>query len=228
VIALFLQEAAAPPPPPLFPSPPSDLPSPDTLRAVLHDVFARGEYRWETHTDVLAWLRDHFFRLMSWMEGLERSHPVSYYALLVAMGIVLLAILAHFAYVMSRAFRTTLPETADGGGRPAAARRDGTWYEAEARRLSAEGRYAEALAHRFVALIMDLDRRQALRFHAAKTPAEYAAEARLDESSRGRLRTLVLMLYHHLFAAVPCTVNDWAAFDREARSLAAEARVATV
>jgi hypothetical protein len=151
---------------------------------------------------------------------------VVYYAILIALGIVLLAILVHFAYVLSRAFTLVEPTAPAGRVGSVAARRDAAWHLAEAHGLSAAGRYPEALAHRFMALVLELEQGHALRFHAAKTPAEYAAEARLDEHGRRRLRTLVLILYRHLFAAVPCSVSDWIAFDRAAGELAAEVRVA--
>jgi len=57
--------------------------------------------------------------------------------------------------------------------------------------LARAGRYAEALGHRFLALVLELDRRKALRFHASKTPAEYVWEARLTEMGRASLAGLV-------------------------------------
>src|SRR5439155_16915477 len=74
------------------------------------------------------------------------------------------------------------------------------------------GRYAEALAHRFVSLILELERRHALTFHPSKTPAEYVREARLDESGRASLADLVARLYRHLFGAVPCDANVYREF----------------
>ena len=70
--------------------------------------------------------------------------------------------------------------------------------------LARAGRYAEALGQRFLALVLELDRRKALRFHASKTPAEYVGEARLTDRGRASLAGLVAQLYRHLFAAVPC------------------------
>src|SRR6266566_541580 len=53
------------------------------------------------------------------------------------------------------------------------------------------GRYVEALAHRFLAVVLELDRLKALRFHVSKTPAEYVGEARLTDAGRASLAGLV-------------------------------------
>ena len=197
------------------------VPPPDSVRVALQEVFARREYDWETHTSLFAWLREQFLWVLAWMDRLEHSHPVSFYVLVLALALVLLAIVAHFAYVLRRAFAAVEPETPAGSG-VAAVRQDAAWHLAEALRLSAAGRYSDALSHRFLALVLELDRRKALRFHSSKTPAEYVGEASMDEHGRGRLRALVLALYRHVFGAVPCTAREWIAFDREAAALGGE------
>jgi len=80
------------------------------------------------------------------------------------------------------------------------------------RRSWRAGRYAEALAHRFVALVLDLERRRALAFHPSKTPAEYVGEARLDAAGRASLAELVARLYRHLFGGVPCDAGGYREF----------------
>jgi hypothetical protein len=86
--------------------------------------------------------------------------------------------------------------------------------------LARAGRYTEALAHRFLAVVLELDRRKALRFHASKTPAEYIGEVRLDDSGRASFATLVAALYRHLFGAVPCDASEYAALGATAQDLA--------
>ena len=78
--------------------------------------------------------------------------------------------------------------------------------------LAVAGRYAEALAHRFLALLLQLDARRAIKFHVSKTPAEYVGEARVDAEGRADLRALVSRLYRHLFAAVPCDARGYEEF----------------
>ena len=186
-------------------------------------MFAAREYDWAERAGILAWFAEQYRRLMAALMGLEQSHPFAYYVLLVAMVVVLLAILVHFGYVLWIAFS---PVAKDARARQVSAPlRDAAWYRAEAGRLVAQGRYAEALGHRFLALLLELDGRKALSFHASKTPAEYLDEVRFDGEDRGRFRQLVSSLYQHLFGGVPCTPDEWTSFDREASALGG--RVAT-
>lgn len=96
---------------------------------------------------------------------------------------------------------------------------DAAAHLARAAELARDGRYAEALGHRFLAVVLELERRDALRFHASKTPAEYVGELRLDESARTTFAGLVGRLYRHLFGAVPCDATEYRAFAAEAESL---------
>jgi len=102
----------------------------------------------------------------------------------------------------------------------AARSRDAAWHVAEARRLALAGRYGEALAHRFVALVLELDKGGALRYHPSKTPAEYVNEARLGAAAADEFRVLVAVLYGHLFGGALCSEQTLAAFDRRAAALA--------
>src|SRR5213076_2595780 len=107
---------------------------------------------------------------------LRVASPARYYLLLAAMTLVLLAILTHLTWVVWRSLR---PRDAVGVPTPNTAPPQGAaWHLAEARRLGAVGRFAEALAHRFLAAVLDLDGQRVVQFHPSKTPAEYAAEDR--------------------------------------------------
>ena len=193
-------------------------PSADSVRAALREAFSAREYEWVERHSLFAWLHEQYLRLLDWFARLEQTNPVGYYLLLLAMTVVLLAILTHFGYILWHALRRAAPEP--GGARaPAPQARDAAWHLAEARRLADAGRYGEAVPHRFLALVLELEGRQVLTFHASKTPAEYAEEARLDGQGRGRLRALVGALYGHLFGGVPCGAAEWAGFDREAAEL---------
>ncbi len=200
-------------------SPASQIPAADSVSAALNRVFSDTKYDWEASSDPFGFLRELLYDLAMWLEGLRESHPAVYVVFLGLLTGVLLAILVHFGYLVWRALRPrALPE----GDRSAAAPdwRDAAWHVNEAARLATLGRYAEALAHRFTALILELDARQALKFHPSKTPAEYSAEARLDERDRGALNELVAALYRHLFGGAPCSAQDLDSFDRRAAALA--------
>ncbi|MGH7567487.1 MAG: DUF4129 domain-containing protein [Gemmatimonadales bacterium] len=203
---------------PLPPAPLGQIPSADSLRAVLREVFSGREYQWGRPATALAWLEGHFLRLLDWLDRLREANPLGYYALLIMMVAVLGLILLHFAYILWRAFRRVEPHQTQPLPALGAAR-DSRWYLKEARALAAAGCYAEALAHRFVALVLELDGRRALQFHPSKTPAEYVAEARLEDATRSLFGQLVTALYRHLFGAVPCTAAEWAQFDAQAATV---------
>ena len=202
-------------------SPALQTPAADSVGAALDRVFSAPKYDWEAPGDPFIFLRELLYDLATWLEGLRESHPAVYVVLLGLLTGMLLAILFHLGYLVWRALRPrVLPE----GDRSAAApdRRDAAWHVNEAARLATLGRYAEALAHRFTALILELDTRRALKFHPSKTPAEYTAEATLDERNRGALSELVATLYRHLFGGAPCSAQDLDSFDRRAAALATD------
>jgi hypothetical protein len=75
------------------------------------------------------------------------------------------------------------------------------------------GRYTEALAYRFMALVSDLHARASLTLDASRTPAEQARAVRLDATGRAKMALLVDELYRRLFGGAPCTAEDLGAFD---------------
>ena len=200
---------------------PGALPA-DSLRATLRRVFAAPEYRWLEPRNPFRAVREALARVMEWLAALYGTHPVAYFIVMAGLVALLVALLTHLAYVVWRAMRAHPPIGA--GPRAAApAPHDAAWHLAEARRLIGEARWAEALGHRYLALVLDLERRRALRYHPSKTPAEYVAEARLDDAGRGALDTLTRALYRHLFGGVPCDAEVWQRFDRSASQLAGHA-----
>src|SRR2546428_649503 len=185
----------------------------DSLRAALRAVFQAREYRWSDPSSAWLWLTEQWHRLLDWLGTLRVGSPARYYLLLPAMTLVLLAILAHLTWVVWRSLR---PRDAVGVPTPDPAPPHGApWHLAEARRLGAIGRFAEALAHRFLAAVLDLDGQRVVQFHPSKTPAEYAAEARLDATGRSELAALVASLYHHVFGGVPCDAEALQGFDAQ-------------
>jgi hypothetical protein len=180
------------------------------------EVFARPEYRWVTSRSLAQWLVEQIGRALDWLGQAQQHHPVVFRVLLVLLLVALFAILVHMGYVVWRVTRPTV-RTPGGPGVPAGLHlEDARAHRDRADRLAAAGRYAEALAHRFVALVLELDRRDALKFHPAKTPAEYVREARLDGSGRASLDQLVSRLYAHVFGARPCDERGYRDFAAQA------------
>lgn len=192
--------------------------SPDSLRAALDRVFSGSEYNWEAPPNPLAFLADLLNRIVRWLEALYDAHPVAYVVFLGVLTLVLIAILVHLGYLVWRALH---PQTTPSSGPSAAAApaRDARWHLAEAARLARIGSYSEALAHRFFALVLELDARTMLAFHPSKTPAEYLGEVRLDASGRAVFAELVAALYRHLFAGAPCNQSQLQWFEHEASAL---------
>lgn len=199
---------------------PQGLP-PDSVRATLEHIFGAPEYDWQPPPlDPFRALRELWFELFDWLHRLEQTHPGIYYVLLAALSALALAILFHFGYLVARAL-SPRPEREGPVLRADAVPRDAPWHRQQAERLEAEGRFAEALAHRFTALLLELDRREAVSFHPSKTPAEYIEEAHLDGDRRGVLVELVGSLYRHLFGGEPCTADDLRRFERQAALITA-------
>jgi Domain of unknown function (DUF4129) len=191
----------------------------DSLRHVIGQVFARPEYQWVEGRRLMTWLARQWQNLIDWLNRLSAQHPIGFDIGLALVVVALAFLLVHIAYVMWRIVR---PAARTGQGTPAAGPgviADAAAHLAYADQLARAGRYAEAIGHRFVALVLELDRRKALRFHASKTPAEYVGEARLTEQGRASLAGLVAQLYRHLFAAVPCDAGVYQSFGDAAQEL---------
>jgi hypothetical protein len=190
---------------------------PDSLAAVLRAVFAGREYQWTGASSTWVWLNERLQRLLEWLEGLRLSFPLHYYIVLSLMLLLVVVLVAHLIWVVWRSLHSPV-----GAVTPAVLAgpvRDAAWHLAEARRLGAAGRFAEALAHRFLAAMLDLDARRVLQFHPSKTPAEYVREAHLDDAARSELADLVTSLYRHLFGGAPCDAAEWRRFDAQAAGL---------
>ena len=191
----------------------------DSLRAVLGQVFAQPQFRWRATPDPFRWARETLERFFDWLAALYQTHPGAYFVVIVALLAVLVALLVHLGYVVWQALSG--PASVRAAARPIPPARDARWYQERARRLVAEGRYAEAIGHRYLALVLLLAQRRAVTFHPSKTPVEYAMEARLDPDARASLQQLTARLYGYLFGGEPCDDAAWASFDRGAAAVAA-------
>jgi hypothetical protein len=188
------------------------------VRRVVGAVFARPAYHWVERRQPLSWLWQLIRRFFDWFGELSDKHPVGSTVVFAGATVLLVLLLVHIGYTlwpMLRSSKRGDARSGDGGGPIYDAAR----YAARAAELARAGRYAEALAHRFLAVVLELDRVDALRFHASKTPAEYMHEAHLDATGRASFAQLVGRLYRHLFGAVPCGEADYAAFGASAEEL---------
>jgi ABC-type nickel/cobalt efflux system permease component RcnA len=140
---------------------------------------------------------------------LRADNPLVFRLLILALMLALVLILAHAAWLVWRTVRGARAADAAAAPSTAAERRDADWYGRAADRAAGEGRIAEALQLAFVALALSLDRQGLLQYHASKTPAECARDARLVPADRERLRGLVRTLYLHAFGGRPAALDDY-------------------
>ena len=189
---------------------------------MLRGVFAAPRYRWRAAHDPLARLRDALQRVLDWLWGVHLVHPVAYWLLLAALTAISVALLVHIGYMLRLAIASRGAEPRRAAGR-AAPPQDTRWHLATARRLGAEGRFAEAIAHRYLALVLELAQRRTVTFHPSRTPMEIASDARLDAAALAELRALTAKLYAHLFGGEACDAAAWQAFERGASDLASHA-----
>lgn len=185
-------------------------PPPDSLRAVLDTVFAAADYRWVERPDPLAFLRRWWWNLQEWLDRMRGEYPGLFWVVFWGLVVVLVAIFVHGVWVTVQTLRAAgAPPTATGPASPES--RGAAWYRREALRLAGEGSYPQAMQADFLALVLELDQRQLLRFHPSKTPNEYTSEVKLSEPGRVAFRDLVGSLYGYAFAREPCGPGE---FDR--------------
>ena len=190
----------------------------DSLQRAVHEVFARPEYQWVARRHPLQWLANWWLKLLAWMQDLSSHHPRAATALVWGCAILLVAILAHAGWVTWRVYRSSVRAVGAGATQPGGMRlEDARAHRRRAELLARDGRFGEALAHEFMAVILDLETAQALRFHPSKTPAEYVNEAQLDATGRATLAGLVARLYRHLFGAAPLDESAYRAFGADAQ-----------
>lgn len=192
---------------------------PDSVQRALDEVFARPAYGWVNRPSLGEWLRDAWFALRDWLASFERTSPALFNVFLGALILLLVALLVHIGYVLWQILRR-YDAPAEPALHPAASRAlPAAAHLARADELARAGAWAEALGHRFLALILELDHRRALRFHPAKTPAEYVGEAQLEAAGRESLADLVARLYRHVFGAAPCDLATYRAFGDAAQTV---------
>ena len=181
----------------------------ERLRAALDTVFAGRAYRWAGEPAPSRLVREWWDRLSDWLRGLRADNPLVFRLLILALLLALVLILAHAAWLVWRTVRAARAAEAAEAESPTTEPRDADWYGRAADRAAAEGRFAEALQLAFVALALGLDRQGLLQYHASKTPAECARDARLAPTDRERLRGLVRTLYLHAFGGRPVAPDDY-------------------
>jgi uncharacterized protein DUF4129 len=183
----------------------------DSLRAVLDSVFAGSAYQWVEPPRPFAFLGRWWRALEDWLTAFREGNPHLFEVFFWCLVLILVMVLVHASYVMFQTIRAAGTPEESRLPRPSE-QHDAAWYRRGAERLAAEGRFLEAMPLDFLALILELDARQVVRFQGSKTPGEYAAEAQLPEEQRAVLREAVRGLYGHVFAEIPCGPDEYLAW----------------
>ncbi|MGE0352059.1 MAG: DUF4129 domain-containing protein [Gemmatimonadales bacterium] len=182
----------------------------DSLRAVLDSVFAGHAYDWAPRApSAIGWMGDLWRRLVEWLEAFRTQSPTAFNWFYAGMILLLAAILVHGLVVLVRTMRAAHAPMG-GSATVAAAVHDEAWYRRLAADLARSGRFPEAMLASFQAEVLALDRQRIVSFHPAKTPREYAREARLPPADRSAFEGLVRALYRYAFAAEPCDAAAYA------------------
>ncbi len=192
----------------------------DSVEIVINDVFATPEYDWSEVRDPFAWIRQQYYELVDWFAALHQNHPITYWILLVVMLVLLTAILVHFSYLIYRALRPQLAPTEHATGHRRVVR-DAAWYLQEAHRLEDAGNLLGSLVMRFGSLVMELDRRNIVKFDPSKTPTEYVREATVPREGRDLFRMIVAGVYRHAYGGEVVTRDGLREFDKMAGELVA-------
>lgn len=165
------------------------LPTSPQVERALGEVYSRPEFAAQTRApDVWArvrqWVVEALGQVMEWLGGfrmMQEAKPVVFWLVVAGLSIIAAALLAHLIRTGSSAFtwkRDAAPEEGATGGRRGP--RTANDWEAEARRAAGEGRLRDAALALYMALVLRLDARGALRFDPAKTPGDYRREVRKD------------------------------------------------
>lgn len=194
------------------------VPPADSVQAALREVFAKPEYQWqEVFSPGRAFWR-FLAAIAAWLDRLRSDRPAIYQLLIAALVIVLLAIVAHAAWVAARTIARATEALSPTLTPSTEAPRDARWYAQRAARLAKAGRYVEAMHADFLRLILELDQRRAVRFHPSKTPQEYLVERGLSDHSRAALAEVIRRLYAHAFAGEPCDQRVWSEWRQRTRT----------
>src|SRR5207253_1536372 len=126
---------------------------------------------WTPRRHALQWLAHWFHSVQVWLNRLDDAHPLIFQVVLWSSIVLLVAILVHFGYVAWRIYRSTVHPGGRGVALAAAGLRldDAQAHLERAEELARVGHYTEALAQRFSAVILQLERARAVRFHPSKT-----------------------------------------------------------
>jgi len=176
------------------------LPTAEEVQRAVTTVYSRPEYA-ERH-GIREWFREKMAELFAWLADklgsfgeLRFTNPWIFWLVVAWLAIAAVLLLGHLVWTALQAARRAEPEGESTGGKAVKPKpRTAADWEAEAARLSAEGKLREAAAALYQALLLRLDGRGAVRFDPSKTPGDYRREAR-PHPEAARALTAFLRLF---------------------------------
>lgn len=186
-------------------------PDAETIRKAAREILQSPRFA-EKRT-FAEWLREWLgdWRLPPWGEGGLVVH-VLFWALLVASGVVVLAVLVHFILSVAAAYRG--PGGIDAGSQDVPHFRDlrARSYD-ELRQLMTslgnEGDYRRAIGVMMVALLRWLEAAGMLGFDDGKTNGDYVREYPPTAGGGGKFREFVHAFDGRIYAGAPCRRSDY-------------------
>lgn len=165
-----------------------------------------GDWVWARVAKAFHWIAEH----LRWMRGLEDTNPVLWWAMVIGLVALLVALLGHIIWTALRVARIgdELDAPADEKTKRQKPRTAADW-EAEAMRLAAEGRLREAAAALYPSLLLRLDALGAVRFDRSKTPGDYRREARKHPEAASALGAFLRVFEPVAFGGRDLDAEGW-------------------
>lgn len=195
-------------------------PPADTVDAALARVFARPEFAEREAPELLRLISELAAAFRFWVASLLRSwvpelwHPA--FAWLLVGLLCALALWALYALVSAVIGAPRPVDVPRRDGRAVHTRGEtAEWWESNARAAAAAGRFRDAAIALYMAAVLRLEERGALRYHPGKTPGDYRTEVRSHPASR---RPFDAFIRQFLPVAFGARAPDAAAFHALAAS----------
>jgi hypothetical protein len=194
----------------------------------LDRVFARREFTTGELPGLLQLLRDTWDAFRSWVSSqLLRMLPDSVPPALGWLVLGLLVLLAAWSLAVlvrgELARRRPRREAAVGAVPAVPGPRHAAAWEAAARDAAAAGRFRDAALALYVATVLRLEERGAVRYHSGKTPGDYRGEAKADPTTGPRFDLFIGQLLPMAYGPRSPDANSFDSLRRAAMELGVHA-----
>lgn len=180
--------------------------SADTVEAALARVLARPEFAERSPPALLQLISELAAAFRAWIVSLlagwipEQWYPA--FTWLVVAALCAVAVWALYALVIALVGSPRAAESPVPGVRQVSVRgEDAAWWESTARAAAAAGQFRDAAVALYLAAVLRLEERGALRYHPGKTPGDYRSEVSSHPESRRPFDTFIRQFLPVAFGA---------------------------